>query len=116
MRMAFCRRKRGYKKWVDLGEPLGYGSYSSDRLKLVFWILKSELSVNQGHEGFRPEGRVTSWLFCFLDKSMDGFAMFGGPVAAHHQRIIQRKAAQRFSMFQCCRHAQKAYLQGGIDR
>jgi hypothetical protein len=67
--MALCRCNGMPKKQLDRRDPLGYGSYPADRLKLVFSILNSEQSVNQGHEGFRPEGRVTLWPFLFLQET-----------------------------------------------
>ncbi len=71
------RRCNGIPKLrLDLGDYLGYGSYPADRLKLVFSISKSEPSINLGHEGFRPEGRVTLWPFLFL-QGTDGWIRFG---------------------------------------
>jgi hypothetical protein len=64
--MAHCRRNGMPEKQLDRSDPLGYVSYPADRLKLVYSISKSEQFVNLGHEGFRPEGRATSWPFFFL--------------------------------------------------
>jgi hypothetical protein len=79
------------QKWVDRGDSMGYGSYSTDRLKLVFSIKKRIIRKSRPRRfPSRRMGDVVAFFVSPGNRRM-GSQRFDGPAAALFERRVNQK-------------------------